>query len=70
MIRPVLILVGIAALLFGALIYVDVTKSDVRSATGDSANIIEYKLEDGTRCAVLIGYNKGSIDCDWGYGKR
>ena len=23
------------------------------------------KLEDGTKCAVLIGYNKGGIHCDW-----
>lgn len=22
-------------------------------------------LQDGTRCAVLIGYSKGGIHCDW-----
>lgn len=22
-------------------------------------------LEDGTRCAVLLGPNRGAIDCDW-----
>ena len=22
-------------------------------------------LEDGTRCAVLIGFSKGAIDCSW-----
>ena len=29
------------------------------------AAITEYNLSDGTRCAVLIGYSKGAIDCDW-----
>jgi major membrane immunogen (membrane-anchored lipoprotein) len=30
-----------------------------------AGSITEVRLEDGTRCAVLIGYNKGGISCDW-----
>ena len=36
---------------------------------GDAYNGIgtvqTIQLEDGTRCAVLIGYRKGAISCDW-----
>ena len=30
---------------------------------GDHVKIVV--LEDGTRCAVLIGLKKGGISCDW-----
>ena len=23
------------------------------------------RLEDGTKCAVVVGYNKAAIDCNW-----
>lgn len=32
--------------------------------------IKEVYLEDGTRCAVLIGDRKGGISCDWKGGKH
>ena len=30
-----------------------------------SGAVTEILLEDGTRCAVLIGGYKGGISCDW-----
>lgn len=27
--------------------------------------VTEVTLKDGTRCAVLLGYNRGGISCDW-----
>lgn len=35
------------------------------SGVGGSADVIEYYLDDGTRCAILVGAYKGSIDCNW-----
>lgn len=32
---------------------------------GGSSSVQEVTLKDGTRCAVLIGYQKGGIDCGW-----
>lgn len=33
---------------------------------GSVAGLVKLvTLEDGTRCAVLIGTNKGAIDCSW-----
>jgi hypothetical protein len=37
----------------------------VRSGMGQSAEIVEAYLADGTRCAALIGGNKGGLTCDW-----
>lgn len=37
----------------------------VLSARGNGGVVQLATLEDGTRCAVLIGSNKGGIDCDW-----
>lgn len=31
----------------------------------NSTDIFEYYLEDGTRCAVLLGYRMGGLTCDW-----
>jgi hypothetical protein len=28
-------------------------------------SITEVRLKDGTKCAVLIGYSKGGISCNW-----
>jgi len=36
------------------------------SSKGTHADVKEYYLADGTRCAVLIGFKKGGISCDWG----
>jgi len=37
---------------------------DVSDGMG-SGDIKMYTLPDGTKCAVLIGYSKGAIDCNW-----
>lgn len=38
-------------------------------SNGDGqAEIQVVTLRDGTRCAVLIGYRKGAISCDWRRG--
>ncbi len=36
------------------------------SSNGYEANIKIYTLEDGTKCAYLIGFSKGGISCNWG----
>lgn len=40
------------------------TETQVSNGKG-SADIKLVKLSDGTKCAILIGHNKGSITCDW-----
>lgn len=35
------------------------------SGAGGKAAVMEIQLDDGTRCAVLIGAYQGAIDCDW-----
>ena len=30
-----------------------------------SADVQLITLEDGTRCAVLIGHRRGALDCNW-----
>lgn len=30
-----------------------------------SAAVQEITLSDGTRCAAMVGYQKGSISCNW-----
>ncbi len=37
---------------------------DVTDGMG-SGRVTMVRLDDGTRCAVLVGYSKGAIDCDW-----
>jgi hypothetical protein len=37
---------------------------DVSGADG-KGEVKLVVLEDGTKCAVLIGYNKGAITCNW-----
>jgi len=32
---------------------------------GGSADVVEHRLADGTRCVVLVGAYKGAIDCDF-----
>lgn len=29
------------------------------------ATVVEHTLSDGTKCAVLIGYQRGAISCGW-----
>jgi len=36
-------------------------------AAGGSVEVQEVRLKDGTRCAVIIGYEKGAISCDWSH---
>ena len=31
----------------------------------DDVLVIEFSLNDGTRCVVSDGYNSGGIACDW-----
>ena len=40
------------------------TESEVSDGWG-AAEIKLVTLSDGTKCATLIGYNKGSIHCNW-----
>lgn len=35
------------------------------SNSGGSGSVQEIYLKDGTHCAILIGYYKGSISCNW-----
>lgn len=35
------------------------------SDSGGAADVKLIELEDGTKCAVLIGYQKGALSCDW-----
>ncbi len=37
---------------------------DVSGSAG-GAEVKVITLDDGTRCAVLVGYQKGAISCDW-----
>jgi hypothetical protein len=37
---------------------------DITDGNG-SARIAMVRLEDGTKCAVLIGSNKAAISCNW-----
>ena len=37
----------------------------ISNGEGTTANVLVIKLEDCTPCAVLIGYYRGAIDCDW-----
>jgi len=32
--------------------------------------VSEIYLEDGTRCAVMMGYYKGGLSCDWSGPKK
>jgi phosphopantothenate synthetase len=38
--------------------------TDVSGSAGNG-EVKVIALEDGTRCAVLIGSGKGAISCDW-----
>lgn len=38
--------------------------TDVSGSLG-GAEVKIVTLDDGTKCAVLIGYQKGAISCDW-----
>jgi hypothetical protein len=35
------------------------------SAVTWGGDVMEVTLKDGTRCAVLLGANRGGITCDW-----
>lgn len=45
------------------------TNGSTVMGAGGSANVQEVVLSDGTRCAVLVGYQKGAISCDWNGSK-
>lgn len=47
----------------------DPSRQSVAGA-GGSGEVKEVFLSDGTRCAVVIGYYKGAITCDWQGEKR
>lgn len=48
--------------------YADTNGINVSGADG-IASVQEITLKDGTRCAVLVGYQKGAISCDWNGSK-
>ena len=59
----------IFAVVFVMIAIVGCTKQGNTQATvsdgngqGDVALVI---LNDGTKCAVIVGYSKGGIDCNW-----
>jgi hypothetical protein len=32
---------------------------------GHSDRLVVQQLHDGTRCVILVGPNRGGVDCDW-----
>lgn len=68
--RPLELLICVAVLLMLGGCY-DVPSSAVAdtkdrvAGLGGVAGIVEKRLEDGTRCVVLIGGHQGAIACDW-----
>ena len=34
-------------------------------AIGQGDRLVVQQLQDGTRCVVLVGPNRGGVDCDW-----
>ena len=40
------------------------TQAEVFDGMG-AGEVKLIRLTDGTKCAVLIGYQKGAISCDW-----
>lgn len=40
------------------------TQQQVSDGNG-SAGVTMVYLQDGTKCAVLVGYSKGAISCDF-----
>lgn len=43
----------------------DRTTTQTVSNGGGAAGIQLVTLEDGTRCAAMVGYQKGGISCNW-----
>jgi ferric-dicitrate binding protein FerR (iron transport regulator) len=43
----------------------DSSDSWKKSRMGGLGNVRIITLEDGTKCAVLVGTNKGAISCNW-----
>lgn len=33
--------------------------------SGGEAEVKVVTLDDGTKCAILVGYSKGAISCNW-----
>lgn len=61
---------GIAATIFGGAFLLTESRKPNNGETvygtdGTSAHVSVVKLEDGTRCAVVVGMYKGGISCDW-----
>jgi len=42
-----------------------VDENGVVSDAGSNASVTLITLKDGTKCAVLVGANKGALSCDW-----
>lgn len=71
--KKIYICIAFAILLSGCKI--DMAKVEVpengtlvtsNAIVGSVDSLVELvTLQDGTRCAVLIGANKGAIDCNW-----
>lgn len=68
-------LIAVGVLLFGCgykekmdtVAAIDAQRETIVTARvpGYAGDVVEVKLEDGTRCAVMLGHNKGGISCDW-----
>jgi len=57
-------LVIAVAIISGCAVSSPGTEIQVSEGLG-SADVKLVKLSDGTKCAILVGYNKSSIACDW-----
>jgi hypothetical protein len=62
---------GMAFVCFGGVFLITNTSpkpnagETVYGSDGTSAHVSLVRLEDGTRCAVVVGMYKGGISCDW-----
>jgi hypothetical protein len=59
------IILIMAVLVAGCTGPVSQTSDGVVSNGSSNGSVSIVNLKDGTKCAVLIGYYKGAISCDW-----
>ena len=52
--------------IYTALLEIPTSKNAIDVSGKDGSGEVKYVvLADGTKCAVLIGYQKGAISCNW-----
>jgi hypothetical protein len=64
---PAVIVVLLIAAISGLLYFTTRTTPGAEGVdgSGGGGEVKTVTLKDGTQCAVLIGYQKGSISCGW-----